>query len=144
MSVVINSYQTGRPSKVDVATGIVHLRRSMKHPVCHRCAPRQLKRGRFLQGRRCDLRMTFDFIKPQVQPRGWLLPQAQARIAARPKRTFEDPETLTLTERCLVGNPPIGGSAATPPLLPGLAFANYFQIVQTDHHVMIFSEMFHD
>src|SRR4029453_2435928 len=31
-----------------------------------------------------------------------LLPQAQARIAARPKRSFEDPETLTLTERCLV------------------------------------------
>jgi hypothetical protein len=73
-----------------------------------------------------------------------LLPQARARIAARPKRTFEDPETLTLTERCLVGNPPIGGSAASPPLLPGLAFANYFQIVQTDNRVMIFSEMFHD
>jgi len=73
-----------------------------------------------------------------------LLPQARTRIAARPKRTFEDPETLTLTERCLVGNPPIGGSAASPPLLPGLAFANYFQIVQTDNRVMIFSEMFHD
>jgi|KBSSwiStaDraftv2_1062776.scaffolds.fasta_scaffold09240_7 hypothetical protein len=73
-----------------------------------------------------------------------LLPQAQARIAARPKRTFEDPETLTLTERCLVGNPPIGGSSAIPPLLPGMAFANYFQIVQTDRHVMIFSEIYHD
>jgi hypothetical protein len=73
-----------------------------------------------------------------------LLPQAQARIAARPKRSFEDPETLTLTERCLVGNPPIGGSAASPPLLPGAAFASYYQIVQTDKQVMIFSEMFHD
>jgi hypothetical protein len=73
-----------------------------------------------------------------------LLPQAQARIAARPKRTFEDPETLTLTERCLVGNPPIGGSSASPPLLPGPAFASYFQIVQTDKQVMILSEMFHD
>ena len=73
-----------------------------------------------------------------------LLPQAQARIAARPKRSFEDPETLTLTERCLVGNPPIGGSAASPPLLPGAAFANYYEIVQTDNRVMIFSEMFHD
>ena len=73
-----------------------------------------------------------------------LLPQAQARIAARPKRSFKDPETLTLTERCLVGNPPIGGSAASPPLLPGLVFASYYQIVQTDNQVMIFSEMFHD
>jgi len=73
-----------------------------------------------------------------------LLPQAQARIAARPKRAFEDPETLTLAERCLIGNPPIGGSAASPPLLPGLAFVNYFQIVQTENQVMIFSEMFHD
>ena len=73
-----------------------------------------------------------------------LLPQAQARIAARPKRSFEDPETLTLTERCLAGNPPIGGSAASPPLLPGVAFASYYQIVQTDNQVMIFSEMFHD
>jgi hypothetical protein len=73
-----------------------------------------------------------------------LLPQAQARIAARPTRSFDDPETLTLTERCLIGNPPAGGSAASPPLLPGAAFANYFQIVQTDRQVMIFAEMFHD
>src|SRR5262245_62364716 len=73
-----------------------------------------------------------------------LFSQAQARIAARPKRGFDDPETLTLTERCLIGNPPAGGSAASPPLLPGAAFANYLQIVQTDRQVMIFSEMFHD
>lgn len=73
-----------------------------------------------------------------------LVPQARARIAARPKRSFEDPETLTLTERCLVGNPPIGGSAASPPLLPSVAFASYFQIVQTDNAVMIFSEIYHD
>jgi len=73
-----------------------------------------------------------------------LLPQAEARIAARPKRSFDDPETGTLTERCLVGNPPIGGSAASPPLLPSPVFASYFQIVQTDNQVMIFSEMFHD
>jgi hypothetical protein len=73
-----------------------------------------------------------------------LLPQARARIAARPKRSFEDPETLTLTERCLVGNPPIGGSSASPPLLPSVAFASYYQIVQTGNNVMIWSEMFHD
>jgi hypothetical protein len=73
-----------------------------------------------------------------------LLPQSRARAAARPKRAFDDPETLTLTERCLVGTPPIGGSAASPPLVPGIAFASYFQIVQTDQHVMIYSEMYHD
>jgi len=73
-----------------------------------------------------------------------LVPQAQARIGARPNRLFEDPETLTLTERCLVGNPPIGGSSASPPLLPSPVFASYYQIVQTDTYVMIFSEMFHD
>jgi hypothetical protein len=79
-----------------------------------------------------------DGMLPQV------VPQAQARIGARPKRLFEDPETLTLTERCLVGNPPIGGSSASPPLLPSPVFASYYQIVQTDASVMIFSEIFHD
>ena len=73
-----------------------------------------------------------------------LLPHAQARVAARPKRTFDDPETLTLTERCLVGNPPIGGSSASPPLLPTPVFTSYYQIVQTNAYVMIFSEMIHD
>lgn len=73
-----------------------------------------------------------------------LLPGARARIAARPKRSFEDPETLTLSERCLLGNPPVGGSAASPPLLPSPVFASFYQIVQTDNQVMIFSEMYHD
>ncbi|MFN7981277.1 MAG: hypothetical protein U0Q11_05415, partial [Vicinamibacterales bacterium] len=31
------------------------------------------------------------------------LPAAKARADARPKRTFDDPETLTLDERCLMG-----------------------------------------
>lgn len=73
-----------------------------------------------------------------------LVPPAAARIAARPKRNFEDPETLTLTERCLVGNPPVGGSSASPPLLPSPVFASYYQIVQTSDSVMIFSELEHD
>src|SRR5262245_12121055 len=47
MSVVINSYQTGRPSKVGVATAIEHLRYSVKRLVCHRCGAKQLKCGRF-------------------------------------------------------------------------------------------------
>jgi hypothetical protein len=33
-----------------------------------------------------------------------LLPAALARIAARPKRTFEDPEIFSLSERCLLGS----------------------------------------
>ena len=47
-------------------------------------------------------------------------------------------------EVSVVGNPPIGGSSASPPLLPSPVFASYYQIVQTDAYVMIFSEMFHD
>src|SRR5262249_37323954 len=33
-----------------------------------------------------------------------MLPMARTRIAARPKRTFDDPEVLGLAERCLLGN----------------------------------------
>jgi hypothetical protein len=73
-----------------------------------------------------------------------LVPAAQARLAARPKRTFEDPEVFNLAERCLLGNFGLGGSTASPPLLPGVAIAPYFQIVQTDDSVMIFSEWMHD
>ena len=61
-----------------------------------------------------------------------LLPAAQARIAARPKRTYEDPETFNLAERCLLGNFGLGGSAASPPMLPSVVAAYYYQIVQTD------------
>jgi hypothetical protein len=72
------------------------------------------------------------------------LPAAQQRIAARPKRAFDAPETFNLAERCLLANPGNGGSAASPPLTPSQAFATYFQIVQTADHVMIFSEWIHD
>ena len=73
-----------------------------------------------------------------------LLPAAQARIAARPKRTYEDPETFNLAERCLLGNFGLGGSAASPPLLPSVVAAYYYQIVQTDDYVLIFGEWVHD
>src|SRR5688572_8899647 len=46
MSVVISSYQTGRPSKVDVATAIEHLP-YRKPLVCHRRAAKRLERERF-------------------------------------------------------------------------------------------------
>src|SRR5262245_14370611 len=58
MSVVINSYQTGRPSKIGVATAIEHLRSSVKRLVCHRCGAKQLKRGRFYCDETFDTRAT--------------------------------------------------------------------------------------
>lgn len=73
-----------------------------------------------------------------------LLPSAQARAAARPRRSFDDPETLGLAERCLLGNFGLGGSMASPPLVPSPVIPPYYQIVQTDSYVMIFAEWMHD
>jgi hypothetical protein len=73
-----------------------------------------------------------------------MVPAADARIAARPKRTFEDPEVFNLAERCFLGNFGLGGSTASPPLIPSAVVAPFFQIVQTDAHVMIVSEWVHD
>jgi hypothetical protein len=73
-----------------------------------------------------------------------LIPAARARIAARPKRSFDDPEVLGLAERCLLGNFGVGGSMSSPPMVPSEVIPSYFQIVQTDAHIMIFSEWVHD
>ena len=73
-----------------------------------------------------------------------LLPSAQARLAARPRRSFDDPETLGLAERCLLGNFGPGGSLASPPLIPSVVIPAYYQIVQTDAYVLIFAEWVHD
>jgi hypothetical protein len=73
-----------------------------------------------------------------------LLPSAQARVAARPKRSFDDPESFGLAERCLLGNFGIGGSMASPPLVPNAVIPPYYQIVQTDAYLMIFTEWMHD
>ena len=73
-----------------------------------------------------------------------LLPEARARIAARPKRSFEDPETFGL-----------GGTVPARKFWCG-RFAGFaaadavrghpwlLKIVQTDAHVMIFTEWIHD
>jgi hypothetical protein len=83
-----------------------------------------------------------------VEPRNGvlpaLLPAAQARVAARPRRSFDDPEVLGLGERCLLGNFGAGGSLASPPLVPSPVIPAYFQIVQTDASVLIVSEWIHD
>ena len=73
-----------------------------------------------------------------------LLPSAAARVAGRPKRSLDDPETLSLTERCLMGNGGLGGSLASPPLVPSEVLPGLYRIVQTDDHVMIFTEWVHD
>jgi len=73
------------------------------------------------------------------------LPAAQARLAARPKRSFEDPETFGLAERCLLGNfGASGGSLASPPMVPSESIPSFYQIVQTGTHVLIFTEWVHD
>src|SRR5262249_22454047 len=73
-----------------------------------------------------------------------LVAAARARLAARPKRSFDDPETLGLAERCLLGNFGAGGSLASPPLWPSEVIPSFYQIVQTDAYVLIFSEWVHD
>jgi hypothetical protein len=94
--------------------------------------------------------MPFDHLRTSLivdPPSGMLpplLPAAQARLAARPKRGFDNPETLGLAERCLLGNFGIGGSLASPPIVPSPVIAGMYQIVQTESTVMIFSEWVHD
>jgi hypothetical protein len=73
-----------------------------------------------------------------------LLPAAQARVAARPKRSYDDPESVNLAERCLLGVFNAGGSAASPPMLPSPVLAPFYQIVQTETSVVIFAEWMHD
>jgi hypothetical protein len=74
-----------------------------------------------------------------------LLPVAQARIADRPKRSFDDPETFGLAERCLLGNfGASGGSLASPPMVPSAAIPSFYRIVQNNTHVLIFTEWVHD
>jgi hypothetical protein len=74
-----------------------------------------------------------------------LLPTAKARIAEKPRRLFEDPETFGLAERCLLGNfGASGGSLASPPMVPSQAIPSFYRIVQNDTHVLIFTEWVHD
>jgi hypothetical protein len=54
--------------------------------------------------------------------------------------TYNDPEQRPLGERCLLGF----GSTSGPPALPNYFYNNLHQIVQTQDHVMILSEMVHD
>jgi hypothetical protein len=71
------------------------------------------------------------------------LPAAKARADARPKPSKDDPELLGLDERCLVETA-FGSSNASPPMLPNPFGQNFYQIVQTRDHVMIYTEVVHD
>lgn len=71
------------------------------------------------------------------------LPAAKVRADARPKRNYDDPETLTLDERCLMGVN-YSSSAATPPLVPNPFGQNLYQIVQTADRIVIHSELIHE
>jgi hypothetical protein len=68
---------------------------------------------------------------------------AKARAAARPKKTNDDPELLGLDERCLLSTA-FGTSNASPPMVPNPFAGNFYQIVQTADHVMIYTELVHD
>jgi hypothetical protein len=72
-----------------------------------------------------------------------LLADAQARAAARPKPSKDDPEVLGLDERCLLQTA-FGSSNASPPMLPNPFGQNFYQIVQTRDHVLIYTEVVHD
>lgn len=80
-------------------------------------------------------------------PNGMLpsrLPAAQARAAARPPRSSDNPESRNLAERCLLPNFGQGGSLASPPMVPSSVIPGIYQIVQTDDYVMILAEWIHD
>jgi hypothetical protein len=72
-----------------------------------------------------------------------LLPAAQARASARPKSSNDDPELLGLDERCLLETA-FGSSNASPPMVPNPFGQNFYQIVQTPDHLMIYTELVHD
>jgi hypothetical protein len=77
---------------------------------------------------------------------GRLPPQlaaAQARAAAQPKKSTDDPELLGLDERCLLETA-FGSSNAAPPMIPNPFGQNFYQIVQTPGHVLIYTEVVHD
>ena len=72
-----------------------------------------------------------------------ILPQARLRAANRPTRSYDDPEAMSLTERCLLSTA-LGSSNAAPPMIPNPLAQNFYQIVQTPDRVVIYTELIHD
>jgi hypothetical protein len=115
-------------------------------------------RGRKTFGANADLQIDFndDYVEASTldrlrtsllidPPDGRLPPlvsAAQARAAARPARSFDDPETANLQERCLAWTA-ANSSTLTPPMIPA-GLVPYYQFVQTDDYLMISAEWLHD
>jgi hypothetical protein len=72
-----------------------------------------------------------------------LVKAAQDRNAARPRPTRDDPEARPLGERCLLANDG-GGLNVGAPINPNPFGLNYYRIVQTQSHVIIFGENMHE
>jgi hypothetical protein len=68
---------------------------------------------------------------------------AEARAAAQPKENYDDPEARPIAERCLTGNDG-GGLAMSAPIVPNPFAMNFYQIVQTPTHLLLFVENMHD
>jgi hypothetical protein len=82
-----------------------------------------------------------------IEPANGRLPERAPQAMKEPdptaKRSFDGPESFDLDERCLSAVA-FGSSNATPPLIPNPFGLNFYQIVQTPSHVLIFSELVHD
>jgi len=81
-----------------------------------------------------------------VMPTNGKLPArrtAEKKADPDAKPSYDDPESFDFEERCLMSMA-FGSSNATPPMIPNPFGLNFYQIVQTPTHVLIFSELIHD
>jgi hypothetical protein len=90
-----------------------------------------------------DRRRTALIVAPADGHLPALVPGAKERALARAKKSYDDPEGADLADRCLLATR-AEASQASPPIIPGPAYATYYQIVQTNDYVMILAEWFHD
>lgn len=90
-----------------------------------------------------DRRRTSLIVDPPTGLLPPLVPGADGRLRAAAARSFDNPESLGLIERCLVATR-AATSQASPPMIPNRVFSPYYQIVQTPSHVLILSEWVHD
>jgi len=89
-----------------------------------------------------DLRTSL-IVEPDTGLLPPLVPAVRVLITARPPRSYDDPESRSLGERCLLGAD-AGGFSMGPPIVPNPLAFNYYRIVQTSTQVLIFSELVHD
>src|SRR6266545_1896632 len=80
-----------------------------------------------------------------VDPPNGMLPPRTPAAQQRPARplSYDDPESRSLHERCLLSFN-FGGSSSVPPLVPNPVLQDFYRIVQTPQHVLILSELVHD